>query len=204
MSKEKTFRIFLAALAVVGSLLVWLATSSYGPGLSTDGARYLSTAESIAAGRGITDSLGLPLVNWPPLYPFILAAVSLMTGLDVLIAAQIVNILAFGAIIYLGGLLFERSLPGNWTFAVVASLVLATSLPLVEVSANVASDPLFLVCVLLFLLAAQSYLRTRTSRGWWQLAALAGTACFLRYAGLALVFSGALIVAWGWGPWGGG
>ena len=168
MSKEKKFRIFLAALAVVGSLLVWLATSSYGPGLSTDGARYLSTAESIAAGRGITDYLGLPLVNWPPLYPFILAAVSLMTGLDVLIAAQIVNILAFGAIIYLGGLLFERSLPGNWTFAVVASLVLATSLPLVEVSANVASDSMFLACVLLFLLAAQSYLHTRTGRGWWR------------------------------------
>jgi len=198
MSKEKKFRIFLAALAVVGSLLVWLATSSYGPGLSTDGARYLSTAESIAAGRGITDYLGLPLVNWPPLYPFILAAVSLMTGLDVLIAAQIVNILAFGAIIYLGGLLFERSLPGNWTFAVVASLVLATSLPLVEVSANVASDSMFLACVLLFLLAAQSYLHTRTGRGWWQLAALAVAACFLRYAGLALVFSGALIVAWAW------
>jgi hypothetical protein len=196
MSSRRKFQLFLAALAMAGSLLVWLATSTYGPGLSTDGARYLSTAESIAAGRGIIDYYGLPLVNWPPLYPLILAGLHLLTGLDVFVIAQFINIIAFGVIIYLGGLFFQRSLPGNQTFAAVASLVLATSLPLLEVSANVASDPLFLVCVLLFLLTAQDYLRARSRRTWWLLAALAIVACFLRYAGLALVISGALIVAW--------
>ena len=198
MSSGRKFHLFLAALAVAGSLLVWLATSSYGPGLSTDGARYLSTAESIAAGRGIIDYLGLPLVNWPPLYPIILAGLRLLTGLDVFVLAQAVNILAFGATIYLGGLFFQRSLPGNRTFGVVASLALATSLPLVEVSANAASDALFLVCVLLFLLAAQDYLRERARRSWWQMATLAIAACFLRYAGLALVITGALLVLWAW------
>ncbi|MEX2162546.1 MAG: hypothetical protein WD751_11640 [Anaerolineales bacterium] len=194
MKAESKFRIFLSALAVAGSLLVWMATSSYGPGLSTDGARYLSTAESIAAGRGIIDYLGLPLVNWPPLYPFLLAGLKLLTGLDVFALGQIINIVAFGAIIYLGGVFFERSMPGNWTLAYVASLVLATSLPLLEVSANIASDPLFLICVLLFLLAAQNYLRERNRGAWWQMAALAVAACFLRYAGLTLIISGTLIV----------
>jgi hypothetical protein len=194
MSSQKRFRIFLPAISIAGSLLVWLATSHYGPGLSTDGARYLSTAENIARGQGVIDYLGLPLINWPPLYPIILAAFNHLTGLDVFVIGQILNILAFGAIVWLGGIFFERSLPKNYTFAVIASLILVTSLPLIEVSANIASDPLFMVCVLLFLLAAQNYMQSHSRRAWWLMALLAIVACFLRYAGLALVGSGALIV----------
>jgi hypothetical protein len=198
VSSQTRFRIFLAALSIAGSVLVWLATSSFGPGLSTDGARYLSTAESIAAGRGIIDYLGLPLVNWPPLYPIILAAINLLTGLDVFVIGQIVNILAFGAIIYLEGIFFERSFAGNLTFAVAATLILATSLPLLEVSANIASDSLFLITVLVFLFAAADYAKSPTRNRWLLLAAIAITSCFLRYAGLALVFSGAAIVFLTW------
>jgi hypothetical protein len=194
MSSQKRFRIFLAAISIIGSLFVWLATSHYGPGLSTDGARYLSTAENIARGQGVIDYLGLPLINWPPLYPLILAAFNRLTGLDVFVIGQFLNILAFGAIVWFGGIFFERSLPKNYTFAAITSMILVTSLPLIEVSANIASDPLFMVCVLLFLLAAQSYARTRSRPAWWQMALIAIVACFLRYAGLALVLSGALIV----------
>jgi len=198
MPAEKRYRIFLAAISIAGSLLVYLATSHYGPGLSTDGARYLSTAENISRGDGIIDYLGLPLINWPPLYPIILAAFNLLAGADVFIIGQVINIIAFGAVVWLGGIFFERSLPKNYTFAVIASLILVTSLPLIEVSANIASDPLFMVCVLLFLLAAQEYVRSRSRRSWWQMALLAIAACLLRYAGLALVASGALIVLLAW------
>lgn len=198
MKPTTQYRIFLAAIAITGSLLVWLATSTYGPGLSTDGARYLSAAESLAAGRGLIDYLGLPLVNWPPLYPLLLAGLKLLTGLDVFVLAQAVNIIAFGAIIFLSGIFFERSLPGHWTFAVIASLIIATSLPLLEVSANIASDPLFLMCVLLFLLTAQRYLTNRSRIDWWAMAVLAVIGCFLRYAGLALILSGGLVVLWAW------
>jgi hypothetical protein len=198
MAPHKRYRIFLAALAVAGSFLIYIATSHYGPGLSTDGARYLSTAESIARGDGIIDYLGLPLINWPPLYPIILAALHLITRLDVFVLAQWLNIFAFGFIIWLGGLFFQRSLPGNYAFAVLATLTLAVFLPIVEVSANVASDPLFIVYVLLFLLAAQNYLATRARSHWWQMVLIAITGCFLRYAGLALVISGGFVVLLAW------
>jgi hypothetical protein len=200
MSTARRYRIFLAALSIVGSFFVLLATSHYGPGVSTDGTRYMSTAESILQGRGIVDYLGLPLVNWPPLYPIILAAFSAVTGADVFVVGQVINILAFGVSIWLAGVFFERSLPGNYTFAVIASLVLATSVPLIEVSANIASDPLFFVCVLLFLLAAQDYAARRRPLAAWQLGAVTVAACFLRYAGLALVISGALVIFLAWRP----
>jgi hypothetical protein len=158
----------------------------------------MSTAENILQGRGIVDYLGLPLVNWPPLYSILLAAGSIISGADVFAVGQVLNIVAFGAIVWLGGVFFQRSLPGNTTFAVIASLVLATSLPLIEVSANVASDPLFVICVLLFLLAAQDYTSSRRPLAAWQLGAVTVAACFLRYAGLALVMSGALVVFLAW------
>ncbi|MGH2582288.1 MAG: hypothetical protein ACRDFQ_05270 [Anaerolineales bacterium] len=193
---EKTYRIFLGALAFSGSLLVYLATSAYGPGLSTDGARYLSTAENIARGAGAIDYLDVPLINWPPLYPLILAGLHLLTGEDVFILGQIVNILAFGAIIWLGGIFFARSLPESQTLAPLAALFLAAFLPLIEVSAGISSDPLFMILVFCFLLTAQNYLRAPQRKYFWLLAFIAVAATFTRYAGFALVFSGSFFIAW--------
>jgi 4-amino-4-deoxy-L-arabinose transferase-like glycosyltransferase len=198
MIDKKLFRIVLVVVSVAGAVAVYLATSAYGPGLSTDGARYLSTAESIAAGLGIIDYLGLPLTNWPPLYPTLLAAINFVTGIDVFVIGQFINVLAFGFIIWFSGIFFERSIPGNYLFALLATLVVATSLPFIEVSANIASDGLFMVCVLLFLLAAQNYARTRASRAWWAMVVVTLAACFVRYAGFTLIISGTLLILLVW------
>ena len=198
MSSQRRFRLFLVALAVLGGALLWLATGTYGPGVSTDGARYLSAAQNIAAGQGDIDFQGGILTQFPPLYTALIAAFSLITGADVLVAGQVINILAFGGIIFLSGLLFERSFPGNWTFAAIASIIVAFSLPLLEVSAGISSDPLFMASVLGFLLIAQRYLESPTRANWGWLAAAAVVATFLRYAGLALVISGVLLVALAW------
>lgn len=198
--KARSFAIALGLLAALGSLCVYWATSIYGPGLSTDGARYLSTAENIAAGLGVVDYFHEPLVHWPPLYPALLAGLHALSGLDVMLLAQIINILAFGAVIALSGIFFLRALPGHYGWALFASLVVASSVALIEVSANVASDPLFMVCVLLWLLAAQRYVAGRTARHFWHMALLAALSCFLRYAGAALVMSGALVALLAWRP----
>jgi hypothetical protein len=57
-----------------------------------------------------------------------------------------------------------------------------------------------MVCVLAWLLAGQRYAQSRTRRDWWLLAALATAACYLRYAGAALVMAGALLVFAAWRP----
>ncbi len=196
---SRTYRIFLICLSLLGMLMVWLATSAFGPGLSTDGARYLSTAESLLAGRGVLDYFGRPLTNWPPLYPLLLAATSGLLKTDVLVSGQILNIICFGAIILLSGLLFERSLPGRG-WAAAASLLVASSLPFVEVSANIASDPPFAACLLGFLLVAHAYLEKRQPAHFAAMVALACASTFLRYAGVLLVAGGALLVLLTWRP----
>ncbi|MBX3049006.1 MAG: glycosyltransferase family 39 protein [Anaerolineales bacterium] len=196
---SRQYRVLLVCLSLLGMTLVWLATATFGPGLSTDGARYLSTAESLLAGRGLLDYFGRPLTNWPPLYPLLLAATSRLLKTEVLVSSQILNVLCFGAIILLSGRLFERSLPSKG-WAAAASLLVASSLPFIEVSANIASDPLFAACLLGFLLVAQGYVEKRQPAQFTAMVALAIASTFLRYAGVLLIAGGALLVLLAWRP----
>jgi hypothetical protein len=78
-SKNK-FWLFLFFLSAIGIILCWAATFRYGAGVAADSTKYLSVAESLLAGEGLRDHLGLPLLAWPPLYPILLAGLSLLTG----------------------------------------------------------------------------------------------------------------------------
>ena len=49
-NQEKIFKYYLLALVVPGMAFAFLVTYRYGAGLSTDGARYLSSAENLIRG----------------------------------------------------------------------------------------------------------------------------------------------------------
>jgi hypothetical protein len=191
---QKRLALYLLLLAAAGMSMVWIVTHKFGPGISTDGARYLSTAQSLIEGRGFYDYLNLPLTQFPPLYSLLIAGVSLLTGRDVFLATQILNILTFGLVIWLAGYFFYRIFPNETLFAYIGSAVFATSLSLIIVASNVLSDLLFLAFTLLFLILATNVLETRTRRSMWLMGLVAAISPFQRYAGLALIFTGAFVI----------
>ena len=71
--------------------------------MSSDAARNLSTADSLLAGKGFVDMVGSPLVLWPPLYPILLAGLSLVTGLRTFQVAWYLNVALYGTNIWLAG-----------------------------------------------------------------------------------------------------
>ena len=174
--------------------MVWLVTHKFGPGISTDGARYLSTAQSLIEGRGFYDYLNLPLTQFPPLYSLLIAGVSLLTGMDVFFAAQSLNIVTFGVVIWLAGYFFYRIFPQQILFAYVGSAVFTTSLSLIVMASNVLSDLLFLAFTLAFLILATEVLETGTRRSVALMGWVAAIAPFQRYAGLTLIFTGAFVI----------
>ena len=183
-------------LALLAVLLGALATGPYGPGVAGDGIAYLSVAENLRHGQGFLKHNGTSLVEWPPLTPLLLAGGTSLTGLDVLQVGRWLNLLALGGIVFLGGVLVYASLPERRLWALLAGLVLLTSTSWLRVSANISSDPLFMVLVLGFLLVACRYLQRP---GWGTLLALgllAGLAAIQRYAGIALGLSGAVLIVW--------
>lgn len=179
--------------------LVFVATADFGPGLSTDGARYVAVADSLLAGRGLVDYLGVRLTQWPPLYPWLLAATAALTEVDPLVVGGFLNACALGLVVLLGAALVHAAVPRRPHWVLGAALMLAVSPHLLAISVNIASDPIFFVAVLLFLLVAGKALRTGELRWWLFMAVLAIAASMLRYAGLALVVCGAglaMITSW--------
>jgi hypothetical protein len=195
-SARSLFRAYLGTLSILGGGVIWLATSRMGPGISTDSAMILATAENLAKGRGLIDYAGTELTQFPPLYSIILAIGSLLFRQDVFVVGWALNVLVFAALIWVSGQLLFRTLQDEPIFAYVGAFVVFSSTSLIEISANIASDPLFMLLVLFFLMCAAAYLRSGGIRYALLAAALVIIACFQRYAGLSLVIAGSLIAAY--------
>ena len=159
LSDRDRYRLFLISIALIGIGLVAIATSRYGAGVSSDAARNLSTADSLLAGVGFVDMVGSPLVLWPPLYPLLLAGLSLVTGLGTFQIAWFLNVGLYGINIWLVGWWLYEVFRPQLFFPIAGSLVVLLSRSLLRLHANVASEPLFETLLILFLLSSTEYLR---------------------------------------------
>ncbi len=186
LSRDAKFRIFLLVLSAIGLVLILLTTSKYGAGVSSDAARNLSTADSLLAGKGFVDMLGTPFVLWPPLYPLVMAGLSLITGLNTFQAAWYLNVALYALNIWLSGWLLYRIFSDRLVYAVAGGLVILLSRSTLRIYANVASEPLFATFMLLFFLAAARYLKDPSRAMVWAMFVLAGLATFQRYLGVIL------------------
>lgn len=138
---KNRFWIFLSILAIIGIILGILATFRYGAGIASDSTKYLSVAQSLLAGNGLYDHLGLPLLAWPPLYSIILAGLSWLTGLDVFIVGGYFNIFLLGLNVFLSGVIFYRVFSEKPLYAYLASLFVLLSVPSLRMHATISSDP---------------------------------------------------------------
>jgi hypothetical protein len=172
----------------------FVVTFRYGAGLATDGARYLSTAESLIHGKGFTEYLGIPLTQFPPFYSIIIALIAFVTRADIFIIAQYLNILTFGLVIWLSGIFFCRLFPENILYAYIGSTIFVLSLSLIRIASNILSDLLFLALTITFLIAATNYLESPSRRNLYQLGALCAISPLLRYVGLVHVATAWLLI----------
>ena len=194
LSRDAKYRIFLLILSAIGLVLILLTTSKYGAGVSSDAARNLSTADSLLAGKGFVDMLGTPFVLWPPLYPLVMAGISLLTGWTTFQAAWLLNVALYAVNIFLSGWLLYRIFPEKLVYAVAGSFIILLSRSTLRIYANVASEPLFATFFLLFLFAAARYLRDGSRTMLWLMFILAGLATLQRYPGVTLYGVGAVVV----------
>ncbi len=199
------------ALAVCGALIEFAATRD-GPDVSPDSVAYLSTADNIAHGRGVTTPAGVELPADPsaapsspdashseamtiyaPFYPVVLAPVVRVFGL--VRGGRLLGIVLFATLLFLAGWV-----PYCWTKRSAAlwlgPLLILAAPDLLDVYLNIESEVLFLV-----LLVAAVFWLTRhvvqPSRANLLLAAVAvGLAVLTRYAGAGLIPGGIVVLLW--------
>ncbi len=191
---NKKFLVYLIILSITGCVIVWLATLSFGAGLSSDAIRIISAGQNFIEGRGVITSSGAPLIFCPPYYSILLGVLSVVFHSDVFTIGMILNILTFGAIIFSSGFLFSLIKPNEPIYTILGSLIVFSSPSLVRISANVAPDPLFILFVILFLIAAVRYVRNPSTGNMTAMLIAALLGASQRYLGLTLVLSGAALI----------
>jgi hypothetical protein len=182
------------ALLGVGVLL-W--STPRGVGVSYDSMFYLTSADSLRQGQGLSWVAGggelRPLVHYPPLYPLVLAGLG-SAGIDDLRAATWLAGLLFGLNIGLVGAILLQATRRGWIAIAGAALALASPV-FIDVHLEVMSEPLFLVWLLLALACLWSYWR-EPRLGVLAVAGVATALAYLtRYVGAAAVATGVLVVA---------
>jgi hypothetical protein len=190
------FLIFLTAASVLAAFFAYLGTQRAGPGVSGDGIQYLSTADSLLHGHGLTTSRGVPLTQFPPVYSILLAGLSRLSGQDIFIVGWWLNIAVCFGIIFSAGLLFYRVLQGRPVLAYAATLVIASSVAVVDMCASITSDPIMLLFVIWFLLLAAEFADTRRTSTLIWMAFLACVASMERYSAFALTLTGSAQLLW--------
>jgi hypothetical protein len=194
LSQDTKFQIYLSLLALIGLSFILLTTSKYGAGVSSDAARNLSTADSLLAGKGFVDMLGGPFILWPPLYPIVIAGLSLITKWNTFQSAWYLNVGLYSVNIWLSGWFVYLIFKDRIFYAAICALIMLLSRSTLRIYANIASEPLFATLMLSFLFAAAKYLKGGSAGSLWLMFLTAGLATLQRYPGVVLIGVGGLVV----------
>ncbi len=192
-----TWKSKLAALMsfhLLWGLVLYFSISKWGLGLSTDSVHLLFAGSNFAQGRGLLSFDGTYALNWPPLYPLLLAATHWLTGLDVFAAAHVLQALAFLGLSFRLSLLFLKIFPGSFALALAGNVLSDIGAVVVAAFGVVGSDYIDLFLVILVVLLAADYLESESPRTFVALAVTGMLAMLQRYLGVAAIATAATSV----------
>jgi len=179
------------AAAILGGALLAHATV-FGPTVHSDGVVYLLSADNLVAGDGFGITWGSgrfhPLAGYPPFYPLVVALFEVM-GLDLVTAARVVGVAAFGLTILATGFLGYLA-TGSPGLGLSSSLLLLSSPNLFGQYASAGSEGVFYLTGLAGLTTVLLALRSGRQRFWVCAAILVGLGFLSRYVGLSLILTG--------------
>jgi hypothetical protein len=175
----------MLAAPVLAAALVLIATR-HDPLLSPDSITYLSAADHVRAGQGLTDFTGKSLAVFGPIFPLLLAP----GGRNLLWATVVCATSIAAASALMAVLLQRRARP---IAALAGALALGASQGFVRVASIVWSEAPYAAIALVMLLVLSRWpitARTASIGG-----LLAGVGFLTRYAGVGLMATGAVMVA---------
>lgn len=169
----------------VAAALVFIATR-HDPLLSPDSITYLSVADHVRSGHGLTDFTDKPLAVFGPIYPLLLSP-----GGRSLMWATLIGAASIATGATLMGLLLRRRV--RPAIAIAGAFALGASQGLVRMASVVWSEaPYAAIALAMLLVLSRRPVTTRTAAIG---GLLAGIGFLTRYAGVGLVVTGVVMVA---------
>ena len=192
--KERNKLLVLMALQLLWGLVLWFSISKYGLGVSTDAVHLLFGGLNLASGNGLTSYDGTFLSLWPPLYPVLLTFVRMVTGMEMLGAAALIQVLAFLGLSFCSAVLFLRIFDANFGLAIAATVLAQAGSVVLIAFGMVGPDYVHLFLVVLLLVLTGRYVESGSGRTFVALAAVALLATMQRYLGVAAVATSVLTI----------
>ncbi len=193
MSESKGMALWLPILlALIGVVMVIVATAPHGAGVTSDTASYFAVADHLLAGDGFTRYDGEPYSSWPPLFPMLLAGGQAL-AMENAAAARWMGALVFGLIVFVASRWSLRNLESRF-LALVASLLFLFAYPVLRVSLMAWTEPLFVLLSTIFLILLAQDPRERRPIHFLWLVLTATLAWLDRYVGITLVGTGFIIL----------
>ena len=175
-------------ISLLSAYFIWLQTSKYGIGLSSDSTIYLRWGESISKG-GLAFIIQNHDATFPPLYPAVLAIFSNIFHADHISIARWFNIILAFFFSFLS-ILLCRKLTKNTIILLIFGLFIAFSRPLNLVFSYAWSEPLFIFLLLLITFSIEK----TNYKNLILCTFLSALAILTRYAGVAIVPSVCLYI----------
>ena len=186
------FTMVLAALAVLGAVLVLSRQVAYGVGLGWDSINYISVARNLLAGEGFvqdtfveTTEGSLDYTMWAPLYPSLLAASSFLV-FDPWDIAGPLNAVIFGVTVFVAGRWLRRRIQSR-PLVLLACLAVMLAIPLTRAASYAMSETPFILFTTLSLIWIDKFVLDgkRTDLVW--AGVFTALACLTRYLGVTVL-----------------
>ncbi|MBF0123472.1 MAG: hypothetical protein HQL21_08750 [Candidatus Omnitrophica bacterium] len=193
--KDNRSFIWLAAIAIIGSILVFLVTRKWGLGVTVGSMFFVEAARNFVLGAGfsIFSKAGTlePLASYPPGFPFLLSW-GWFLGLDAFHWARFLNIFFFGINIFLAGIL-----AWSWSKNKIAGLVAAgfflCSPELLNIHLHLLSEPIFFVFLLIFFIALCRYQEVGGKKMFYAVACSAALAGLIKPVEMAFILTAGVV-----------
>jgi hypothetical protein len=179
--------LWLVVIFLVAMVMMIYATP-FGSGLGFDSVAYISAARNIVDGIGLgrmTCTGFKPMTLWPPLYPIILALLSL-PGLDPIHSSHLVSVAGYSLAIFLAAL-FAFRVSKKVSFLVLISLLLLSNASILNTFSWAMSEALYIPVSLLSLYLLYEYMEKNRNAYLLASTAFIGLAMVTRYIGIALL-----------------
>lgn len=184
--------ILLFCGSCITALMVYYAGVN-GPGTTHDSFNYLHAGFSLYESGELRRPDNSIYMEWPPLYPAIIAAIYGITG-SLINGVLFFQIFVVALSVLIGGLLIIKFIQNKILFW-IAYISIVFSAPLILINHFIWSESFFTLLLLSHLYILFYYLKYQSSRLWVRLIIIGILLCLQRHVGLFLVF-GTMIVLW--------
>ncbi len=173
-------------VGIIGSIILLLATTKYGIGVSPDSTIYLDCARSISNFEGYQTFYGT-YYRYAPFYPLVLSIFEFI-GWDAMTGALIINMTSFILIIAIGAKIMNKV--SARALLIPGLLIMVTSRHLFNISIMAWTEPLFICLCMASILFLIQYLESGKMKYLLFTSILASLAVSTRYLGIVLIMTG--------------